>query len=394
MRIHVRKAGEEGKEYYTVLSLCEEYGELVTGAVDFAHRRISLESYKKIPFFESALKLSRHDDIKKIMQGVGKKSPHTLTIAVHPGLGITKYERIKTERANKERLISNEELQTMVEYAVAHSFEKSHSDTLRHLESAQLETFLADLRILQVRVDKNELYEKLRYAGKIIEMYISRTFTLQKIFKNLTEALPQHGGRVIWREGGAMVAHVVTRQKKKPKYALYVRVLEARTNVYVIEEDEVRFLDHFPWGRRNIDRVIASYMGIEEEIAREVIARCAQGNVSSQVKRKCDAYIKEEIETCLRGIESAAWTLDPKKKKRPQIYLDCMPYAMDAYLKKGIRSLYGAGLVEMYGFTFYNKMNVAIDTVAIAALLERFLSPKLPAIETAITKKIETLRSH
>ena len=314
---------------------------------------------------------------------------------MHPELGITKYETTSAVREHPERVVEAGELEGITEYAIDHSFEKSSGDTLRYLARTRLETFLADIRILRFRVDKNDLYEKLRYTGKKVELFISRTFTLRTIFKNTMEAVPPRAHRVIWREGGAMVAHVLTRHKTKLSQGIYAKVGDTRTNIYGIEGGEVRFFDYFPWGKNNLYEAIGGFMGVGKNTAKEITEKIMQGKCSPGVQRKCDTYIIEEIATCLRGIESAARHLFPARKTPHITYLDMMPYAIEKYLGKRIVSLYTSRLVEMYGFTLYNGKDVEkIDTTTIAALLERFLSPKLPAMERAIQNKIEQLRKY
>lgn len=395
MRIHVRKEGEGGKEHYVIIVFREERAEVIAGTIDFEYRRATIEYQKEIPHLEEALTLGPSEELKKILGNCKKGIPYTLTIVMHPGMGITKYETMRSMRVHPERMVGEKELQGIVEYVIDHSFTESAEDTLHHLGRARLETFLADMRVLSVRVDDHWLYEKLGHTGKELSIYMTRTFVVRSLYHRIIEAVPPWVNRVVWREGGAMTAHVLTRYKQGIECGLYAKVMETRTNIYAIQNSMIGLFDYFPWGKRNCYEAMGSWLAVGAESTEDLTRRCAEGDCSRTFQKKCAAILDEELALCLKGVESARWRMGRRGKKLIT-YLDCMPYVMDAHVPKTVTSLGVERLMEMYGLTLYNKKDARIikDTAVVAALLERLLSPRLPVMENVVKNKMTQLGKH
>ncbi len=289
-----------------------------------------------------------------------------------------------------------------VEHVVAQSiwklFDSERGSLAKRLGVSGDELVLADARIWRVALDGRAMLDPLGYAAKTVEVRLSVTMMPRVQHALLTDAFPLHP--VLISESGVAWARVL--QSTLPDDASFlVAGLFPEHAVVTSAHDDIRYVDAFLWGERQLISGVAVQLAVTHDIARYIVGAARDGVKASPLfVRKVGDIVAAELQLLVNGLQTVAGKL-PARRCLVVPFYDVPNVLLRMPIKNMSRRLVKVSFVSAddvsknFGFAIQWKVSepAYASLGAVMSFFDAYIAPKFQTLNVIARRRVRWLQS-
>jgi len=272
---------------------------------------LSLDSEKKLrleKFWENPKESKFLDYFKRT-----RKIKKTI-IAVEPEFAFTAVIPLALQRENAEEALEKVELENLLAQAVSKVFNQYRQEASRELNIDELDAMLADNRVVNFKVDGNQVMNPLGFRAKEIRAVFEMTFTTRQVFEEIKGFL-KRSDDFFFTEIGRAELRVIHKISPPPVNLLmlgadssYFFSMEKTAAGWLMSRKELR------WSTSGLSKIISGHWLVSKEAAGGLYRAYLKKNVSPNVEKYFKKIFTPAIDSLLNQIQ--------KLKPSGKIYLE------------------------------------------------------------------------
>ena len=272
---------------------------------------LSLDSGRKLrpeKFWENLKELKFSSYLR--WTGAVKKT----IIAVEPEFAFTTVIPLALQRENAEEPLGKVELENLLAQAVSRVYNQYRQEASRELNVDELDAMLADSRVVNFKVDGNQVINPLGFRTKEIRAVFEMTFTTRQVFGEIKNFLKGNDD-FFFTEIGRAELRVIHKINPPPVYLLMLG--GDRSYFFSMEKTAVGWLmsrKELHWSTSGLSKIICGHWLVSEEAAKDLYRVYLQKNVSPAVEKYFKRIFTPAIDSLLKQIQ--------KLKPSGKIYLE------------------------------------------------------------------------
>ncbi|OGY98430.1 MAG: hypothetical protein A3G64_00655 [Candidatus Liptonbacteria bacterium RIFCSPLOWO2_12_FULL_60_15] len=249
--------------------------------------------------------------LERMLRALPKGKYPTLLI-LDPSCAATIPGAVLLEREHAHRVIDDGELENLISQAVWRFFDHYRPIAMARLGVNDLDLLLANIRILDVRLDGHHVFNPIGFTAKAVEVALEQTFVVRPMFDEVTKIIPKHTIEFI-TEAGVAGLQVLARSVPHKKFVLGNLFAQA-TSLYAFERRPhaaghvslpmAELIGTFPWGERQLLGSVMDELAVEYPIAKAIAARYIQKDLSPPLGRRLDVLISSGVTSLVRLLKS------------------------------------------------------------------------------------------
>ncbi|PIR86650.1 MAG: hypothetical protein COU11_04015 [Candidatus Harrisonbacteria bacterium CG10_big_fil_rev_8_21_14_0_10_49_15] len=391
------------------LEIFGPYLRLSAWSIDVAARILSLR--------EAKLHLLPDDSYGNLLAGIRTLCEEITLVPTVPLYVITDHRHATTTLAGvtmmrtetgQEKGIANEisrpELQELISKALWKLFSAARPRAAKKMNTPDIHLELLSADLYELKLDKHRVSDPIGFQARSVELWARLTMVRKQLTTDLRRLLG-NDQRIIWMEFTGYAASAITSLKKsstdKTQQA-FVSVGARTTALYKIRGNAVQYSDTMNWGANILTRSIQDNLAVTPEIARELIRRYEERQLSPAVRRKISDILGQELAVLLKGIDAYC-----RRSKSDSVYIsswDLLPtlIAKPSFQKKiavkvPITSVEKKFIGENYGYQVklngHSKSQFEFDCVALT-LASEYSAQQKSELHDLVKKSTRLLSSN
>lgn len=307
------------------------------------------------------------------------KGKYPTLLVLDPGIAATIPGAVLLLREHAGHTIDEAELENLISQAVWRFFDHYRPVAMSRLGVNDLDLLLANIRILDVRLDGHHVFNPLGFTAKTVDVVLEQTFAVRHVFDTIIAAIPKHAIEFVV-EAGVAGLHALSRSVPHKKFVLGNLFADA-TSLYVFERRPhaagnvslpmADLAGTFPWGERQLLGSMMDELAVEHSVAKAITARYIQRDLSPPLERRIGEYLDDGVTSLVRLLKSNVRLAHP-------FYLNAFyPLPLQNVVARHgvcVEAVDLPSLLEHVGFSFERVPPPSAHFLSLAAFIEYFFS--------------------
>ncbi len=241
------------------------------------------------------------ETLKKLVASFGKISKYRIVLSLNPQFATTIHSSISLVREKSKIPIDDPDLDNLVSQAIWKFYDRQRGKVAVKMQINDLDVLLSDVQIKGIKLDGHKVVNPIGFNAKSVEFQFNATFTSRDCINGLKSILPRE--QVVFiGEDGSTLAYLLSHSHKESSF-LAVNVFPEETALFVAKEGTINFMDTFPWGESALKKTLADSLSVSQEVAGEVMKKCALGQTSQFFMKRVEKFLLEELGVFAKGLE-------------------------------------------------------------------------------------------
>lgn len=219
-------------------------------------------------------------------------------ITVGSDMARTTYEHISFVRKELDEIISESELESVMTQLIW----KNDNQPVPFGYSLQA------LYVRSTKIDDHIISNPLGFTGEKITIYFNKTIIRDDIYKEFFEHIPIDKLLCI-HEAGSVCSYAISRSllihegRKNSNPYIVIDIRHSITSIYSYAQGNIRHIGTLSWGEKNITSVLFAHLGVDNDVAKDVLNLCVKGSVSKKMAKHIETFLQEEMSIISAAIE-------------------------------------------------------------------------------------------
>jgi len=244
-----------------------------------------------------------YDLLKNLLKKFHPSTKTKIIISLNSNLASTIHSSISLVRNNANEPIDESDLDNLVSQAVWKFFDRHRGKVAQKLGVNDFDVLLADVRILNVKLDGHKVVNPLGFKARLVEVQLCQTFTSRGLINDFKKLLPAEYVELI-AESGAIWTHIVHQNRKLPSFLL-ASIFNQQTILFVNDDVRLTYHDSFEWGGANLVRILTDELKVDHDVSRAILERYISNDTSPDVARKLERLLMRELNLLAAGLGEA-----------------------------------------------------------------------------------------
>lgn len=211
-------------------------------------------------------------------------------------------QSVSLPRADWNAEITAPELETMIRHGIWKSAQHERVVAGRFLGVHELQVRLADVDIVQMRVDAHRVVSPLGFRGHEFECLFRKIFVKADVWRWATDSVAMDRIVAVSEESGSWASWVSRMARHE---AVFLHVGEQETVVYTLHNGVVTYRDTVAWGSNIFFAGVAAPFGLPATWTHELVEKYQQGLCSFRMGKAIEDALAEEFSTLLHAIDAS-----------------------------------------------------------------------------------------
>lgn len=233
------------------------------------------------------------ESLKIFIKGLNLSPKIKVILAGDNSLTVTVPAWVKVERSDGRREVDEGELENLISQAVWKFLNFYKSQALAALAISDPEILLANIRILNTRVNNHRVLNPTGFKAKTIDILIEETFINRDLYQTVVSTLSEAVEIVFITQLGVAESLVLLRSlgfdrefnvaRLLPGAALFLKASSRPRYREGITDPIIQLRQSFDWDNENLTKVISGALPVDESVASDLLKSFIAGNASKKV---------------------------------------------------------------------------------------------------------------
>ncbi len=239
-------------------------------------------------------------------------------LSVLPPKGISVYGSKVIDRDGPKGEITDTEMENAIAQAIWKMFDEERGMFASRLDISDMDVSLADVRVLNIRLDGNLVVNPVGFTAKKIEISLVETIVSRDLADEVKLAHPKKGETIFILEPSASCAWLIHKSVKQKDF-LFANVAKDKTFIYRSEpEGRISYLSDFGWGTDHAASAFSANLSVSDSVGHDLLRRFARGNMSPEMAKSMRSAASKSLLDLVKGVSFATRNV---KMKKPLVYV-------------------------------------------------------------------------
>jgi hypothetical protein len=242
------------------------------------------------------------DAVRDLVSSLGQIPEVSFLVIFDRGNAVVSQQGIVLPRPDWNAEITDAELEGAIRHGIWKTAQYERAVSARALGVHELQIRLADVDLLQMKVDGHRVMSPLGFRGNNIECVLREVFVKADIWNQITLHIPAEKIISVTERSGFWAGHVASVLKQD---GVFLDTSKKEVLIYRIREGGIEYKDKVKWGSDDFYGYIVKQFGLSNSWAEKLIAYYVNGNCSYAMKKAIEDVLASEYSMLLHSIESA-----------------------------------------------------------------------------------------